>query len=177
MWHELEECFVMLRHTSTSRSVPFYAEGTMDLSLIILLIGGLVVVSTAVGLLTKRAEGRVKTTSIHTQISPEDFDDTFVLGAHATLLQFSTEFCTKCPGTRKYLAQVANSAPGVAHIDVDITHRQDLAQKFKIMQTPTTFILDASGVVAGRIGGSPRPDAVATALDIALRRDHDNYVI
>lgn len=149
----------------------------MDLSLIILLIGGLVLISTIAGLLVKRAEGRVKTSQVFSQIDSSQLGENITFGDHATLLQFSTEFCTKCPGTRKYLSTVAAEKSGVRHIEVDITNRQDLAQQFKIMQTPTTFILDSSGVVAGRIGGSPRPDAVATALDIALRRDHDNYVI
>jgi hypothetical protein len=53
----------------------------------------------------------------------------------------------------------------------------EIAQKYNILQTPTTFVLDDVGAVAARIGGSPRPDALTTALQIALRREHDSYII
>lgn len=149
----------------------------MDLSLILLLIGGLVVVSTALGLFIKAAEGRVKKQDGLTRVDPASLGDGIQFGKIGTLLQFSSEFCTKCPGTRKYLAQVAAEHPGVAHVDVDLTNRQDLAQRFNILQTPTTFILDDSGAIAVRIGGSPRPEAVQAGLEIAIKREHDSYVI
>lgn len=149
----------------------------MDLSLILLLIGGLVVVSTAAGFLVKALEGRVKKEDGLTRVDPATLGEDIRFGSIGTLLQFSSEFCTKCPGTRKYLAQVAQQYPGVNHVDVDLTHRQDLAQQFNILQTPTTFILDDSGAIAARIGGSPRPEAVTTGLEVAIKREHDSYVI
>jgi thiol-disulfide isomerase/thioredoxin len=149
----------------------------MDLSLILLLIGGLVVVSTAVGFLVKGLEGRVKKEDGLTRIDPRTLGEDISFGSIGTLLQFSSEFCTKCPGTRKYLAQVASAHPGVLHVDIDVTHRQDLTQQFNILQTPTTFILDESGAIAARIGGSPRPEAVTAGLEIAIKREHDSYVI
>lgn len=149
----------------------------MDLSLILLLLGGLIVVSTALGLLIKAAEGRVKKQDGLTRVEPALLGEGIQFGKIGTLLQFSSEFCTKCPGTRKYLAQVAAEHRGVAHVDVDLTNRQDLAQKFNILQTPTTFILDDSGAIAVRIGGSPRPEAVLAGLEIAIKREHDSYVI
>ena len=149
----------------------------MDLSLILLLLGGLIVVSTAMGLIIKAAEGRVKKEDGLTRVDPAILGEGIEFGKTGTLLQFSSEFCTKCPGTRKYLAQVASEHVGVKHVDVDLTNRQDLAQQFNILQTPTTFILDDSGAIAARIGGSPRPEAVITGLDIAIKREHDSYVI
>jgi thiol-disulfide isomerase/thioredoxin len=149
----------------------------MDLSLILLLLGGLVAVSTALGLFIKAAEGRVKKQDGLSRVDPASLGENIQFGKIGTLLQFSSEFCTKCPGTRKYLTQVAAEHPGVAHVDIDLTNRQDLAQKFNILQTPTTFILDDSGAIAARIGGSPRPEAVTAGLEIAIKREHDSYVI
>lgn len=149
----------------------------MDLSLVLLILGGLVLLSTVIGLAVKTAEGRIKKSDGLTTIQAQELGESIQLGQTATLLQFSSEFCTKCPGTRKFLAEEAKLHPGVKHLDIDITNRPDLSQKYNILQTPTTFILDDSGTVAARIGGSPRPDAVKTALEIALRRDHDNYII
>ncbi len=149
----------------------------MDPLLIVLILGGLVVISSAAGLVLRSSEGRLKKADGLTRVDAKELGSGIHFGPNATLLQFSTEFCTKCPGTRVFLTNVARDNVGVEHLDIDITHRQDLAQKYKIMQTPTTLILDDSGAVAARIGGAPRPEAVRTALAIALRRDHDSYVI
>jgi thiol-disulfide isomerase/thioredoxin len=149
----------------------------MDPLLIVAILAALVTLSTIAGLVLRSREGRLKTSDGLTRVDRSELGERIHFGPNATLLQFSTEFCTKCPGTRSYLAGVAEQNVGVSHIDIDITHRQDLAQKFNIMQTPTTFILDDSGAIAGRIGGAPRPDAVSQALNIALRRDHDLYAI
>lgn len=149
----------------------------MDPLAIALILGGLVTLSTGAGLVLRSREGRLRRVANLTVVTPSELGTGIHFGPTATLLQFSTEFCTKCPGTRAYLGSVAATHPGVDHVEVDITNRQDLANKYKIMQTPTTFILDDTGAVAARIGGAPRPDAVSAALDIALTKDHDSYVI
>lgn len=149
----------------------------MDALSIALVIGGLVAVSTVAGLVLRSREGRLRRVTNLTILDSTELGTGVHFGPTATLLQFSTEFCTKCPGTRAYLGSVAEEYPGVDHVEVDITNRQDLANKFKIMQTPTTFILDDAGAVAARIGGAPRPEAVIAALTIALKKDHDHYVI
>ena len=149
----------------------------MDPLIIVAILGGLVAISSIAGFALRSREGRLKRADGLTRVDRYELGQSIHFGPNATLLQFSTEFCTKCPSTRAYLGGVAEKNVGVAHIDVDITNRQDLAQKFNIMQTPTTFILDDSGAIAGRIGGAPRPEAVNRALEIALRRDHDSYAI
>lgn len=87
------------------------------------------------------------------------------LGEKATLLQFSTELCARCPGVHRTLAQVADEHEGVVHLDVDLTHRPDIAKHFHVLQTPTTLILDSDGVVQTRFGGPVRRDVVA--LEVA----------
>ncbi len=149
----------------------------MDLSLILLILGGLIVVSSVLGFALRASEGRLKREDGLTRIAPSVLGEDVQLGITGTLLQFSSEFCTKCPGTRRYLEKVAEEYVGVEHVDVDLTHRPDLAQQFNILQTPTTFVLDDSGAVAARIGGAPRPDALIAALEIALKKEHDSYVI
>jgi thiol-disulfide isomerase/thioredoxin len=149
----------------------------MDIVTVVIVLGALVAVSTAIGLVARAREGRVVTVDGLTRLAATDLGPEVVYGEFATLIQFSTEFCTKCPATRVLLSRVARETPGVVHVDIDVTHRQDLTQRFNIMQTPTTLVLDDSGAIAARIGGAPRPDAVKTALGIALRRDHGHYII
>jgi thiol-disulfide isomerase/thioredoxin len=89
-------------------------------------------------------------------------------GAKATLLQFSTQVCAPCVPTRRVLGQIADSTDGVVHVDLDLTNRPDIAAQFKVLQTPTTLILDRAGVIRARIGGPPRQADVRAALDTIL---------
>ena len=50
-------------------------------------------------------------------------------------------------------------------IEVDLTHRADLARDLRILQTPTIFALDADGVLRTRFGGAPRREHVLAAID------------
>ncbi len=159
------------------------------------LVLALIAASTVIGLLWRRRQGAVSTRQTaqtalvvrpadvsgaslaHTNgvptssaDSPEPFpaepafaEPTF--GARATLLQFSTEFCASCPATRRMLGAIAESSDGVTHVDVDLTNRADLANRYGILQTPTTFILDGAGTLVARIGGSTRRDVIQRQLD------------
>ncbi len=86
-------------------------------------------------------------------------------GKRATLLQFSTEVCSICVATSKYFKQLEQKHPDLLHIEVDVTHRMDLAAHFKVLQTPTTLILDHNGRVTARIGGAPKPQTLFTELE------------
>ena len=86
------------------------------------------------------------------------------LGASATLLQFSTELCARCPGVHRTLAAVAEKHPGVRHLDIDVTDRPDIAKHFHVLQTPTTLILDREGVIQTRFGGAPSRDVLELEL-------------
>ncbi|MFF2370348.1 TlpA family protein disulfide reductase [Agromyces sp. NPDC058110] len=94
------------------------------------------------------------------------------LGADATLVQFSTEFCSRCPATARQLAGIADDYAGVRHVEIDLTHRADLADRFHVRQTPTTLILRADGTTTARIGGVPRPAAVRTELETLIGSPH-----
>jgi hypothetical protein len=63
------------------------------------------------------------------------------------------------------LADVSAGREGVAHLDVDLTRRADLADRFRILQTPTLLVLDADGVARSRIAGAPARAVVLAELD------------
>jgi len=86
------------------------------------------------------------------------------LGEFATLLQFSTELCARCPGVHRTLASVADEHPGVLHLNVDLTHRPDIAKHFHVLQTPTTLILDKDGAIQTRFGGAPSREVLELEL-------------
>ena len=90
------------------------------------------------------------------------------LGDRATLLQFSSSFCTPCRATRQVLADVARSTEGIAHVEVDVADRADLVRVLDVRRTPTTFLLGPDGRIASRASGPPRKADVLAALgDVA----------
>ncbi|KQO99666.1 TlpA family protein disulfide reductase [Leifsonia sp. Leaf264] len=101
-------------------------------------------------------------------VTPADVDSAEPFGENATLLQFSTEFCSRCPQTRVLLGAIAGEHAGVRHLDVDLTHRPDIARRYNVLQTPTTLILDGRGTVRARVGGAPDRRAVADRLTIII---------
>ncbi|NUU08054.1 thioredoxin family protein [Leifsonia sp. C5G2] len=132
---------------------------------------GLVAVATAAGLIWRATTGRareVRRTEVvqAAEVGVEPF------GGRATLLQFSTAFCAPCRSTARVLDGVADDLDGVRHVEVDLTHRPELADRFHILQTPTTLVLDGSGAVRARIGGAARSDDVRTTLHRILGSDH-----
>jgi thiol-disulfide isomerase/thioredoxin len=86
------------------------------------------------------------------------------LGERATLLQFSSAFCAPCRATRVILADVADRAPGVAHVEIDAESHLDLVRSLGVLRTPTVFILGADGAITARASGPPRKADVLAAL-------------
>ncbi|PPF84200.1 thioredoxin [Pseudoclavibacter sp. RFBJ3] len=133
----------------------------MDASLAVMVLVGLVVVASVIGVVLQRTNGRLKTSRAPGGASA-GAADLHLLGAgvepgdSATIILFSTEFCARCPATKRMLDQLASTAPGVVVAEVDLTDRQDLARSYDVRQTPTVLVLDADGKRVARIGGPPR---------------------
>jgi thiol-disulfide isomerase/thioredoxin len=89
------------------------------------------------------------------------------LGARATLLQFSSAFCAPCRATRQLLSDVAGRSEGVAHVEIDVAARMDLARRLDIRRTPTVFVLGPRGQITRRASGLPRRAEVIDALALA----------
>ncbi|TFD88263.1 TlpA family protein disulfide reductase [Cryobacterium serini] len=128
------------------------------------LLFALLAATTVLGLVWRARQGRVAPVSGDV-ITPAEVAATVAFGPAATLLQFSTELCARCPGTRRLLGAVAAQRPGVVHVEVDLTHRPDLANRYAVLQTPTTLILDESGRVRARVGGAPTRADIGATLD------------
>jgi thiol-disulfide isomerase/thioredoxin len=86
------------------------------------------------------------------------------LGEQATLVQFSSAFCTPCRATRVVLGDVAGMVPGVVHVEVDAESHLDLVRRLDVTRTPTVLVLDPSGRIRSRATGAPRRADVIAAL-------------
>jgi thiol-disulfide isomerase/thioredoxin len=142
----------------------------MDWTVILAAVGALVAGSTVLGFVAQRRNGRVRdlrpgTLRVRSHELTGDDGTEPRFGRSATLVQFSTDSCARCPATRRMLGELASGRDGVAHVDVDITRRKDLADRFSVLQTPTILLLDATGIARARIGGAPQRAVVVTELD------------
>jgi len=132
----------------------------------LLAIVGLLLLATLFGLVWKATTGRAKRIKGGVQIDLKEIGATkngvpvTKFGEHTTFLQFSSETCSVCKQTAKIFEQLEKTSHGVLHIEVDVTHRLDLANKFGILQTPTTLVLDSKGIVKSRIGGAPKQSTI-----------------
>ena len=129
-------------------------------------LAALVLVATVAGLLQRTRAGRVRAAS--GTVSAADLGATAAFGARATLVQFSTPTCAQCPGTARLLSGLAAEHAGVVHLEVDLTRHPDVADRFGVLQTPTTLLVDAGRSVRARIGGAPRRDALEHELRTVL---------
>lgn len=134
-------------------------------------LAALVVLATALGLLQRTRSGRPRAGSGDT-VLPEHLGTAQALGARATLVQFSTPTCAQCPGTARLLRSLAEEHDGVVHLEVDLTRHPEAADRFGVLQTPTTLLVDAGHCVRARIGGAPRRDALDRELLTLIGGDH-----
>ena len=86
------------------------------------------------------------------------------LGTRASLVQFSSAFCTPCRATRALLENVVENLSDVVHIDIDAEDHLELVRELNILSTPTTLILDSRGHEVGRAVGAPKREQVLNAL-------------
>jgi len=129
----------------------------------VLLLTALLIVTVGVGLFLRWKQNRPRRQNPLEVVEPQRLGAES-LGARATLLQFSTEMCARCPGVHRVLGSIADAHDGVLHLDVDLTHRPDIAKHFHVLQTPTTLILDRDGVIQTRFGGTPNRSAIELEL-------------
>lgn len=136
----------------------------MDAATVAIVLASLVLAATLLGIVHRASQGRARTITDARVVSIEGVS----LGERATLLQFSTEVCAPCKSTARVLDDLAARTENVTHVDLDVTHRPDLASRYRVLQTPTTLILGSDGTVRARIGGAVRRDVVAAELEKVL---------
>jgi thiol-disulfide isomerase/thioredoxin len=142
----------------------------MDETTRLLLVLGVITLASILGLLWKTTQGRAKRIREGLQVDLAELGATkkgvpvTAFGDRITFLQFSSEFCSTCKSTARIFEELENTSEDVLHIEVDITNRLDLANKFNILQTPTTLVLDKRGIVQSRIGGAPKQNTLDTQL-------------
>lgn len=138
----------------------------------VLVVLGVLVVCTVVGLVLRAREGRVRGTAAAEPV-PGELRERLDPGSDVTLVQLSTTFCAPCGQARALLGDLSERTDGVAHVDIDVTDRADLARAVGVRRTPTTLAVDRRGVELFRMSGVPRRQAMLDALRTHLRSGSD----
>ena len=126
-----------------------------------MVLGAVLILATAGGVAWRRRDGQMREAPAP-RLTEADLGQP--LGARATLLQFSSAFCAPCRATRQMLSDVAGRTDGVAHVEIDVATRMDLARQLDIRRTPTVLVLGPRGQVTRRASGLPRRADVVAAL-------------
>lgn len=133
-----------------------------------IILAAVVIGATIVGVICRRTQLRVRAPRVLSAeaVTASDLGlkENATFGANATLIQFSTQFCSKCPGTARLLSAETAELDGVTHLEVDLTDKIDVARQFNILQTPTTLVLDADGRIRSRITGAPTASVIRDEL-------------
>ena len=129
-----------------------------------MVLGAVLILATAGGVAWSRRDGRMREAPAP-RLTEADLGQP--LGARATLLQFSSAFCAPCRAARQLLSDVAGRSDGVAHVEIDVATRLDLARQLDIRRTPTVLVLGPRGQVTRRASGLPRRADVVAALALA----------
>ncbi len=127
------------------------------------LLFAILLASLLVGFWLKAAQGRIKLAKSHQNFAQE-FNAFGNLGKRATLIQFSTQYCAACPGSRNILTQISDKNQDINFIEIDAENNIKLARKLKILSTPTILITDTFGEELARITGIPN------------KKDIENYL-
>ena len=132
---------------------------------------GVLVVGLVGGLVMRARDGRIRTVAPGHPL-PAPVAGALDSAANVTLVQISTTFCAPCRHTRAILEPLAERTDGLAHVELDVTDRPEIAQALGVLRTPTTLAFSADGTELLRISGVPKGTAVLEALDKHLSSVH-----
>ncbi|MDN4648375.1 thioredoxin family protein [Curtobacterium sp. PsM8] len=153
----------------------------MTVALSLAIVAGILALATALGLLLRSRTGRARvvTSKVRDATTVADLAGREAFGTAATLLQFSTPTCARCPATARQLDAVAAAKSStiegparVRRLEIDLSERPELARRFDVMQTPTVLLVDGDQTVRARFGGPPRQPELIAALDAVLTEEH-----
>ena len=125
------------------------------------LLGLILVLTSLFGIYYRSKNGVIrKKRRLH--ISSAEFAGSY--GSRATILQFSTTFCTQCRAAKSLIADVIKNQSDISYIEIDAESNLELVRRVGIKSTPTTLFLDKDGFEIARATGAPKRDQLIKVL-------------
>ena len=122
----------------------------------------LLALATGIGFRLKATQGRIKQKK-GLQISGSEIGTS--LGDRATVVQFSTTFCSSCRAAKVLISDVVSKRSDVKYVEIDAESNLELVRRLDIRSTPTTLFLDNKGFEIARAVGAPKRDQVTSAIN------------
>ena len=127
----------------------------------LLLLLSLLFFLVALGSLWKLRHGKLKNMN---GLSISEVELNQKLGKKATIVQFSTTFCTECCTAKAIVKDVVKEYKDVIYVEVDAESNLDLVRRVDIRSTPTTIFLDSKGFEIARAKGAPKRDQLIKTI-------------
>ena len=118
--------------------------------------------ATGIGFRLKATQGRIKQKK-GLQISENEIGTS--LGDRATVLQFSTTFCSSCRAAKVLISDVVSKRSDVKYVEIDAESNLELVRRLDIRSTPTTLFLDKKGFEIARAVGAPKREQITAAIN------------
>ena len=122
----------------------------------------LLALATGIGFRLRATQGRIKQKK-GLQISASEIGES--LGERATVVQFSTTFCSSCRAAKVLISDVVSKRSDVKYAEIDAESNLELVRKLDIRSTPTTLFLDKKGFEIARAVGAPKRDQITSAIN------------
>ena len=127
-----------------------------------LLLLTLLALATGIGFRLQAIQGKVKRRK-GLQISVDEIGTSF--GSRATVIQFSTTFCSSCRAAKALISDVVSKQSDVKYVEIDAESNLELVRKLDIRSTPTTVFVDTKGFEIARAVGAPKRDQITAAIN------------
>ena len=127
----------------------------------ILILLSVLLISLLIGLFMKNRLGKVRR-KLRLQIFESELRNKY--GKRATVVQFSTTFCSECRAAKALISDVVSTQNEIAYIEIDAESNLELVRKVDIRSTPTTLFLDKAGFEIARATGAPKRDQLIKVI-------------
>ena len=125
------------------------------------LLGLILVLTSVFGVYYRSKNGLIrKKRRLH--ISQAEFAGSY--GSRATILQFSTTFCSQCRAAKSLIADVIKNQSDITYVEIDAESNLELVRRVDIRSTPTTLFLDSAGFEIARAMGAPKRDQLIKVI-------------
>jgi len=120
-----------------------------------LLLVFVLISASGIGIYYQRRAGVIKRKK-RLRLSPAELGSDY--GDRATIVQFSTTFCSSCRAAKGLIKDVVKDQSDIKYLEIDAESNLELVRRVDIKSTPTTLFLDKDGFEIARATGAPKRD-------------------
>jgi thiol-disulfide isomerase/thioredoxin len=120
-----------------------------------LLLVFVLISASGIGIYYQRRAGVIKRKR-RLRLSPAELGSDY--GDRATIVQFSTTFCSSCRAAKALIKDVVKDQSDIRYLEIDAESNLELVRRVDIKSTPTTLFLDRDGFEIARATGAPKRD-------------------